>query len=337
MSPVQHPIIVDPYGFPDKHLRLDDRGRATDELVNGRRPSGPYLSAPLPDDSPDSPIMQDPDKFPQPHKLVNQIRDRVKSWRAEGYTGASRISKTLLEYWRSDNNEQKPFFCQMDAIETLIWLVEVLPKTRGHDHEILVQIDKVNKQWNDSICRLAVKMATGTGKTWVMAMIILWQALNKRGHTDVVIITPNLTVKQRLAELDTCTSSAFSSRSRRFNLYMTLLPPGVAMPPNLHVTVINFQAFRRQSDLAVDGVNDKPRGVAKRLLNPYNLLPANNCDESYEKMLRRVLSAHHNAREIIVINDEAHHCRRLSDTASIEDKNEAQEAALWFGVLAALH
>lgn len=124
-------IINNPYDSPDFHWRLDERGRATDELMNGRRPSGPYFSVPLPDGSTEYEVARDPSQFPEPHLLINRIRERVKSWRDGGYTLADRSTRMLLEYWRSARNERRPFFCQMDAIETLIWLVEVCPKYGG--------------------------------------------------------------------------------------------------------------------------------------------------------------------------------------------------------------
>lgn len=181
-------------------------------------------------------------------------------------------------------------------------------------------------------------MATGTGKTWVIAMIILWQALRTKRRTDIVIITPNLTVTDRLSELDPSASWIRGAGSPDGPvLYGTLLPPGMSMPRNLHVSIVNFQAFRRRQELAVDGPKDVPSGVIKRVLNPHNHESTDRWTETDDKMLHRVLSSHRGAEEIIVINDEAHHCRRPLDTPSTgNDEDDEQDAALWFGILSAL-
>ena len=269
---------------------------------------------------------------------INRIRDCVASWRAGGYGGISRISRELLDHWSGSTiGERRPFFCQLDAIEALIWLCEALPASLtkpaadGAGQQIAAQLAGVNEALNESISRLAVKMATGTGKTWVMAMIILWQALRKKSRTDILVLTPNLTVRDRLAELDPGRSD--------MKLYRDLLPPGAAMPQNLRVTVLNFQAFHRRTELAIDGMRDQPSGIVKKILNPRGEEPE-GWTETDDKMLRRMLSAHRGAESIVVINDESHHCRRpvehSSSSSSSDDANEEKEAAVWFGILRAL-
>ena len=331
-----NPIINSPYEHPRHHWDLDGHGRATDKLLDGRRPSGPYRGVPLPEGSSESAASLD--EHLEPYAQINAIRGLVASWREGGYEGISRASRSLLEYWSNGaKGERRPFFCQVDAIESLMWLCEALPSGRGNGSEavitgpsILGTIDLVNKEWNDSVSRLAVKMATGTGKTWVMAMIILWQALRTRSRIDILVLTPNLTVRDRLSELDPKISN--------LGLYRDLLPPGVPMPSNLHVTVINYQAFRRRSELSINGPDEKPSGRVKALLNPHGLSDTSRWLESDEQMLDRVLSSHRGAREIIVINDEAHHCRRryTIQQKGVDGESDDAEAALWFGILLSL-
>lgn len=105
---------------------MDGDGRTTNVLLNGRRPSGPYRGVPLPAGSYECAEWNDENV--EPYAQINNIRDGVESWRKGGYKGASRMSRTLLEYWSRDaSDERRPFFCQVDAIETLVWLCEVLP------------------------------------------------------------------------------------------------------------------------------------------------------------------------------------------------------------------
>lgn len=318
---------------------MDGHGRATDTLLDGRRPSGPYRGVPLPAGSPERADRSDENL--EPYAQINAIRDCVTAWRKGGYAGISRMSRTLLEYWsKGAKGERRPFFCQIDAIETLVWVCEALlyaPKSgagrTGSRPPILAALDLVNKEWNESVPRLAVKMATGTGKTWVMAMIILWQALRTRGRTDILILTPNLTVRDRLSELDPKISD--------LGLYKDLLPPGIPMPSSLHVTVINYQAFRRRSELSINGPDEAPTGQVRALLNPHGLSDTTRWIESDEKMLDRILSSHRGARNMIVINDEAHHCRRRyvasqQGAGDADEEADDVEAALWFGIISSL-
>ena len=338
-APAANPIINSPYEPPLHHWELDGHGRATATLLDGRRPSGPYRGVPLPAGSPERADRSDENL--EPYAQINAIRDHVAAWRRGGYEGISRISRSLLEHWsKGAKGERRPFFCQIDAIETLVWVCEALPRIQragvGRDNSrpsILAALDLVNKEWNESVPRLAVKMATGTGKTWVMAMIILWQALRTRVRTDILILTPNLTVRDRLAELD--------PRVSDLALYRDLLPPGVPMPSNLHVTVINYQAFRRRSVLSINGPDEVPSGQVKALLNPHGLSDTSKWIESDEKMLDRILSSHRGARDMIVINDEAHHCRRRhvdprQGAGGADGEADDTEAALWFGILLSL-
>ena len=334
-----NPIINSPYERPRYHWELDGDGRATDTLLDGRRPSGPYRGVPLPAGSHEHAGYDD---SIEPYARINAIRDGVASWRKGGYRGASKMSRRLLEHWSRDagGGERRPFFCQVDAIETLVWLCEALPSLAGRGgvggqasrRSLLDALSLANKTWNDSVPRLAVKMATGTGKTWVMAMIILWQALLSKGRTDILILTPNLTVRDRLSELD--------PRLSDMSLYRELLPPDVPVPPRLHVTVINYQAFHRRSELSINGPDETPSGQAKALLSPHGRPGPARWIETDEKMLDRLLPSHRGASKITVINDEAHHCRRRRASredagGGSEDEDDA-EAALWFGLLLSL-
>lgn len=334
-----NPIINSPYERPCHYWELDGDGRTTDVLLDGRRPSSPYRGVPLPAGSQDR--VDCHDENIEPYAQINMIRDSVASWRKGGYKGACRISRSLIEYWSRDaKGERRPFFCQIDAIETLVWLCEALPSltNAGRTHKPaswpspLETLHRVNKTWNDSIPRLAVKMATGTGKTWVMAMIILWRALRTNGRTDILILTPNLTVRDRLSELDPKLSD--------MALYRDLLPPDVPMPRNLHVTVLNYQAFHRRSELSINGPDETPSIHAKALLNPHGRFDPARWIESDEKMLDRLLSSHRGARELVIINDEAHHCRRCQqlrkDVGDASDEEDDANAALWFRLLASI-
>ena len=189
---IDHLIVNSPYEEPKCHWHYDRETRSFDKR-DGRRPAG-YVVA-----TPDSQDFDDPGFFVE-LPLVNKIRPRVKAWREASYSGITGITKRLLEHWRSLEERQYPlFFCQLEAIETLIWLIEGPASEK-------VGID-IPKDGGDFV-RLCAKMATGSGKTVVMAMLIAWQVLNKvtypqdtRFSKNVLAIAPGLTVKSRLQVL----------------------------------------------------------------------------------------------------------------------------------------
>ena len=186
-------IINFPYEEPSTYWSYDREIRMF-ERKDGRRPAGHIVA------TPGSKAFDDPGVFVE-LPLVNQIRPRVKAWREAGYAGVSGITKRLLEHWRDpeERKDRRFFFCQLEAIETLIWLTEASPAER---QGIDIPSD------GGDFTRLCAKMATGSGKTIVMAMLIAWQVLNKvtypqdkRYSKNIFIVAPGLTVRNRLQVL----------------------------------------------------------------------------------------------------------------------------------------
>ncbi len=186
-------IINSPYAEPGEHWKYDPQTR-TFSLEAGRRPAG-YVKA-----RPESRSFDDPGIFVE-LPLVNKIRPRVKAWREAGYPGVTGITKRLLEHWYEPpaREDRRLFFCQLESVETLIWLAEAPPSER---QGIDVPGD------SGPFTRLCSKMATGSGKTISMAMLIAWQVLNKvaypqdkRFSKHVFVVAPGLTVKSRLRVL----------------------------------------------------------------------------------------------------------------------------------------
>src|SRR5687768_15889654 len=191
MNKPDHLIINNPYAMPRRYWKYD-RQRQSFDLAEGRRPAG-YTMA-----TPGQSHPNDPGVFVE-IELVNKIRPRVDAWRDAGYPGVTATTRTLLEHW-NDIEQREPskrfFFCQLEAIETLIWLTEAPAAER-------VGIDIPGD--GGPFTRLCSKMATGSGKTIVMAMLIAWQVLNKAANNqdaryskNVLLIAPGLTVRKRL-------------------------------------------------------------------------------------------------------------------------------------------
>ena len=306
-------IINTPYVEPERHWRYQRELRSFD-LVEGRRSAG-YVVA-----SGDSKAFDDPGIFVA-IQLVNQIRPRVRAWREAGYPGVSSITSRLLEHWRDveEFESRRFFFCQLEAIEALIWLTEAPAAER-------VGIEVPGD--GGAFVRQCCKMATGSGKTIVMAMLIAWQVLNKvtypqdsRFTRNVLVMAPGLTVKSRLAVLE---PSGEDNYYEGFNIVPSAMLDKLRQGK---VLVRNWHALAWESEEQIK----KRRSVDKR---------GTKSDEAYS---REVLGEMANARNLLVINDEAHHAWRVNRESegkylrSREMKESAEEATVWIGGLDRLH
>ena len=306
-------IINTPYDEPALHWRYDREQRRFD-LAGGRRPAG-YVVA-----SGDSQTFDDPGVF-VPIPLVNQIRPRVYAWREAGYPGVSSITKRLLEHWRDPEQHEirRFFFCQLEAVETLIWLTEAPASER-------VGIEVSGD--GGAFARQCCKMATGSGKTIVMAMVIAWQVLNKAAYPqdtrfsmNALVMAPGLTVKNRLAVLE-------PSAAGNYYDAFSIVPSGLMDKLRRgKVLVRNWHALAWDSEEQVK----KRRSVDKRGVKS---------DEAYTREALGEMAAAHN---LLVINDEAHHAWRVNWEAegkylrSRDMKDSAAEATVWIGGLDRLH
>lgn len=332
-APENNWVLHTPYAAPDRHWELDEHGRAKRSTAPGRRPSSTQLPVPNPrgDDSDWTP----PDPSVEPHRTINELRDHVDDWREASWKGTAPRVRLLLEDWAEERAEMRPFWCQREAIETLIWLFDAGPTHAPDAHTLIVEnLNQANARWNDSISRVATKMATGTGKTHLMAMIALWWAVrHPDGPVDMLALAPGLTIRDRLQVL----------RDSKDELWRSVAPPGFhGDVKRIRWTILNFQAFQRKSMLHIDG--RAATGKEKDLLyGPRRGRKSlQTWIESEREMLERLLKAHRGGGPIAVLNDEAHHCYTLrgvrlsKGTADTEEKEDRKRAELWFGALQAL-
>ena len=272
------------------------------ELKEGRRPAGYWRTSGVGKKAAD-----DPGEFVL-LELVNMIRPRVIKWREAGYPNVSGTTRKLLEYWNDATQRQFPFFfCQLEAVETAIWLAEANDSEKQG-----IELPSEPEGWQ----RQCFKMATGTGKTVVMAMIIAWQALNKianptdaRFSKNMLIIAPGLTVKDRLRVL---------KPEREDNFYQKFnIVPATMWQELLQAKIV----VENWHTLAPINENYGPKVVKKGT-------------ESDEAFTRRVVADFGNSQNILVINDEAHHCHRPS---GFEDKEEQEKATIWISGIDRIH
>ena len=299
-------IVNAPWDEPQRYWRYNRDSRTFTLIEGARRPAG-YVIA-----SEGSKTFDDPGVFVE-IPLVNQIRPRVRAWSAAGYPGVSGITNRLLQHWTSpeDFEARRFFFCQLEAVETLIWLTEAPAAER-----VGVEIPTDGGEFR----RLCAKMATGSGKTIVMAMVIAWQILNKatypqdkRFSKHVLVIAPGLTVRSRLAVLQPAHPSNYYESFRIVpDALMETLRQG-------RVIVRNWHALNWESDEKIK----KKRGVDKRGA------------KSNEAYVRDVLGDMASAQNILVVNDEAHHAWRVPAESKIKGvaKEDIEEATKWVGGL----
>lgn len=297
-------IINSPYAEPGEYWSYDRESRSFSR-AQGRRDAG-YVVA-----SPQSKAFDDPGEF-VPIELPNKIRPRVNQWRENGYPGITGITKRLLEHWRDpeERKDRRFFFCQLEAIETLIWLTEAPDAEK-------VGIN-IPGDGGDFV-RWCCKMATGAGKTIVMAMVIAWQILNKvanqqdkRFSKNILVVAPGLTVKSRLSVLNPNTEGNY------FEVF-NILPH--ALYDRLRqgkVLIHNWHTLSWENDEKIA----KKKSVDKR---------GAKSDEAY---VREVLGDMASSQNILVINDEAHHAWRVAAMSKTKGlKKEQEEATVWVGGL----
>jgi type III restriction enzyme len=347
---VAEPILNGPFDEPVEYWQIEE-GHAPERKL-GRRTAGYFYRDP---------------KAPQPEPgapargawveltLVNLIRERLAQWRNLGYPGTTRTTRQLLDYWQRDGRQNRLFFAQLEAAETVVFLnegrgdllqgVAIPPDLAGDDAETFL--------------RYACKMATGSGKTTVMGMLIAWSILNKvasRGdarYSDVaLVVCPNVTIRERLQELDPSRGEASIYRTR------DLVPP--ELMPSLRrgrVLVKNWHDFERKGMSAGSRVQKNGVAVVDKALikigatttsgrggryftaqafdiavdsgqfrvlddrrpdKPEVLVEETRYVESDARLMQRLFREVGGKQSILVFNDEAHHAYRIRG-ASVED------------------
>jgi type III restriction enzyme len=354
---VEQPILNSPFEEPGEHWQIAEG--AAPNRGKGRRPAGYFY--------------RDPKAAPpeadqgargewQELELVNLIRERLAQWRAAGFPGASRVTMDLIRHWRREGRERPLFFAQLEAAETIIFLSEARADLR-QGIEVLTETvpDGV-----DPFARYACKMATGSGKTTVMGMISAWSVLNKVNarsdprFSDVVLaVCPNVTIRERLAELDPNRGDA--------SIYRTADLVPVDLMPDLRrgrVLVKNWHEFERKgmsagAKVQKHGVPEVVRATVKigpktttgrggrymteqalgiavaegtriledrRPAKPEVVIEETRYVESDTKLLQRLFGGEVGRKQnILVLNDEAHHAYRIRAPGA----SEAEEDAEW--------
>ena len=346
------PILNSPYEYPSRHWELDESGQPTSRILDHRRRVSFITPIPKPKKSKLSQRELVFDEAAQKlatesqqydlTEIINSVRHAVDNWRALSDPAQWRVTPEtarLLRHWRHHEfNSFRPFFCQVEAVETVIWLTEVAPTLGAAGKRFLEHLDAVNEQANPELARLALKLATGAGKTTVMAMLIAWQTINAIRHPNsrrftrgFLVVTPGITIKDRLRVLQPKDPDSYY-QSRELVPDDMLGDVGRAK-----IVITNFHAFKLRETMAVSkGGRDLLQGRGPELRSL----------ETTGQMLQRVMQKLMGMKNVMVLNDEAHHCYREKPGEDDEgdlkgdDREEAKKnweaARLWISGLEAV-
>lgn len=346
----RQPVLNSPYDYPNRHWELDPEGQPTLRIIGRRRRAEFITPIPKPRKRKDEMKQQEmifdegkslstTEQRYDPTPIINELRQQVDQWRTlPNSTDWNVTPETarLLNHWRRHPfSSIRPFFCQIEAVETLIWLTEVAPHVGKKGSLFLEHLANANNEANPGLNRLALKLATGAGKTTVMAMIIAWQTVNavrrpgsSKFTRGFLVVTPGITIKDRLRVLKPNDPDSYYVGRE--------LIPGDLLPDleRAKIVITNYHAFKLRERLELS------KG-GRSLLQGRG--PALNTFETEGQMLQRVMPELMSLKNVLVLNDEAHHCYREKpgekedealkgdDRAEAEKNNEA--ARVWISGL----
>lgn len=347
----EQPILNSPYEYPKRHWELDNTGQPTQQIIDRRRKAEFITPIPKPRQQRRAPaqseLVFDEGKGLSTERqqydatsVINDLRQHVDQWRTlpPNLWQVTPETTRLLQHWRHHQfSDIRPFFCQIEAVETAIWLTEVAPTYKA-GKAFLEHLVNASKMANPDLLRLALKLATGAGKTTVMAMIIAWQAVNavrrpntKKFTRGFLVVTPGLTIRDRLRVLQpNDPDSYYQSRE--------LVPHDMLDDVNkAKIVITNFHAFklRERMDLSKTG-RSLLQGRGEEI----------KTTETEGQMIQRVMPDLMGMKNVLVINDEAHHCYRatidhapkdLKGDEKKEAENNNKAARLWISGLEAVN
>ncbi len=351
----EQPILNSPYEYPGKHWELDASGQPTQQVKPERRRADFFTPIPKPRKrkKKGAEVQQDivfdegkglstKEQQYEVAATINEIRKEVDTWRnlPRSSWNVTPVTARLLDHWRNHEfSSIRPFFCQVEAVETAIWLTEVAPKAGKRGKKYLALLDAVNAEANPELSRLALKLATGAGKTTVMAMLMAWQTINavrspnsKKFTKGFLIVAPGITIKDRLRVLQPNDPDSYY-KNRELVPNDMLVEMGKA-----RIVITNYHAFKLRERMELSKGN---RALLQGRGDDLNTL------ETEGQMIQRVMPDLMGLKNIMILNDEAHHCYRekpeaesdegeLKGDAKKEAKENQEAARLWINGLEAV-
>ncbi len=344
------PILNNPYEEPRWHYAADLEGNLDyNKVLDGRRPYTAAVGI-APNQPQNGFFTHDDVQEDDPNAaFIDSLREEVKRWRESGYPHVTRVTRELLDFWfRNPGRQsfQRLFFCQREAVETAVYLNEAADFDPNAGRWLLRQLEERQQTVHDDFAfvlpRTAFKMATGTGKTVVMAMLILYNYLNKRQHVQdtrfadhFLLVAPGITIRDRLGVLfidGNAAKAAFEDDVTDYYHKRGLIPRNYETQLgglNSCITIINYHQFepkqyqgKKQSPLDGKLVYKSGEGMVKQ-----------RDKEEYTAVISRILGRMPKSKRILVINDEAHHCylpKPSGKKTSRDEEAENKKAMVWY-------
>ena len=349
-----HPILNSPYESPSRHWELDDDGQPTQKVADSRRSAKFITPIPKPKKRKANKAqtgfvfdegkgLSTKEQQYDPTSIINEVRGHVDAWRALPSSNQWQVSPEtarLLQHWRHHKfGGIRPFFCQVEAVETAIWLIEVAPLSKS-GKRLLHHLASANNDANPELMRFALKLATGAGKTTVMAMLIAWQTVNavrrpgsKHFSRGFLVVAPGLTIKDRLRVLQPNDPDSYYKDRE-------LVPSDMLDDVNrAKIVITNYHAFKLRDRIELSkGGRQLLKGRTGDDLQT---------QETEGQMIQRVMPDLMGMKNILVLNDEAHHCYREkpepedNEKLKGDERKEAEKnneaARLWISGLEAVN
>jgi type III restriction enzyme len=325
-----HPILNSPYEYPRRHWELDESGQPTQKIIESRRAAKFITPIPKPKKRKapaqtgfvfdEGKGLSTKDQQYDPTSIINEVRGYVDAWRQLSPSQWQVTPETgrLLQHWREHQfSGVRPFFCQVEAVETAIWLTEVAPQS-ARGKRVLDHLAAASKDANPELMRLGLKLATGAGKTTVMAMLIAWQSVNAVRHPGskqftrgFLVCAPGLTIKDRLRVLQPNDPDSYYADRE-------IMPNDMLDAVNhAKIVITNFHAFKLRERLELSkGGRQLLQGRVDDELET---------QETEGQMLQRVMPDLMGMKNILVINDEAHHCYREKPPEADDEELKGEE------------
>ena len=349
----ERPILNSPYDYPAQHWELGPDKQPTQRIIDSRRRADFVMPIPAPKkqkgaEKQEALLFDERSTQEQQYDhtaVINAVRAEVDKWRALPSPNDWRVTPEtarLLQHWRHHTfSNTRPFFCQVEAAETAIWLSEVAPQLGKSAERFIDHLAGANQDANPGLSRLSLKLATGAGKTTVMAMLIAWQTVNavrrpgsKKFTRGFLVVTPGLTIRDRLRVLQpNDPDSYYASRE--------LVPSDMLDDlSKAKIVITNYHAFKLRERVELS------KGGRQLLRGRTGDAPETL--ETEGQMLQRVMPELMAMSQVMVINDEAHHCYREKPKAAVgadedlsgDEKKEAEHnneaARLWISGIEAV-
>lgn len=343
------PILNNPYEEPRFHYGSVDGNLDYNTVLEGRRPFS--LDVGITPNSNAQRNMFDDSNFYDENadaRFINDIRAEIKKWREQGYPNTTRVTRELLNFWFCNPERAynlRLFFCQREAVEAAIYFNEVADRDPNKGRYLLHLLNErqhsVSELEEYVLPRTAFKMATGTGKTVVMAMLILYNYINKKVNVQdtrfadhFLIVAPGITIRDRLGVLRIDESTRNRNDQNDYYHLRGLIPysyerlfEGI----NSCITITNYHTFEPK---VFSGKKASP--MDGKLVYKDGEMVKQQDKEDFSVVLSRVLGKGMKGKRLLVINDEAHHCympkqddvRRDDETKETEEENK--RAMVWY-------